>query len=390
MRKNVVVWAAVIGTLGCGGEAADPTALPPPPPVATPETPPAGETPPTGETPPGAETTPAAPVVAPTLAELTTTVPAVVPAPVPQTGGPITLTATVCTLDGPPIIGDDSFRSIGPAAWASDGSLYVLDHEARLRRYTIAPGEACVLTMDTTLGDGGRLSLGEGLGHVPESLVADAHGHVFVSSAMHGTDRITGTTVDYHCDATRGDLTVAPSGTDGFTVFGSGPIRRVTFTDAGCTVADWAATDMFESVDSVSFVDATHVLVGGHASASSSPHLARIYGVDGTPAGAAFGDTTGALSADDHFCHVHGAVSCGERLCVLDGNCRSLRVFGGSDHAIVAELDLSHLVGVTYPWFSGLSEVRDGTAYLTVIQQRGAAHPRPDIYDGFVVRVSGL
>jgi hypothetical protein len=314
----------------------------------------------------------------------------VVAAPAAQTDGPITLTPTLCTLDGPPIIGDDSFRSIGPPAWASDGSLYLLDNDARLRRYTVAPGAGCALTMDTTLGEGGRLALGEGLGHAPEGVVADAQGHVYVSSSMHGTDRITGTTVDYHCAETRGELTVSPSGAHGFSLFGSGPIKHVMFTDAGCTVEDWAATDMFESIDSVSFLDDTHVLVGGHASASGSPHLARVFGLDGRPAGAAFGDTTDSLSAPDHFCHVHGAVSCGDRVCVLDGNCRSLRVFGGSDHAIVGELDVTHLVGVTYAWFPGMTEVRDGTAYLTVIQQRGSGYPRPDVYDTFVVRVGGF
>ena len=41
---------------------------------------------------------------------------------------------------------------------------YRLDNDARLRRYTVAPGDACALTMDATLGEGGRLNLGEGLG----------------------------------------------------------------------------------------------------------------------------------------------------------------------------------------------------------------------------------
>jgi hypothetical protein len=241
--------------------------------------------------------------------------------------------------------------------------------------------------MDTTLGEGGRLNLGEGLGGAPKGIVADAQGHVYVSSSMRGTTRITGTNVDYHCE-TMGDLSVSPNGRDGFAKW-TDTVRRVSFTDTGCTVADWTPTDMFPRVDSISFLDARRVLVGGHAEASGSPHLVRIFDVEGRPSGPAFGDTTGAMNAEDHFCHVHGAVQCGDRTCVLDGNCRSIRVFDARN-AIVGKVDLMRLVGVTYPWFPGMSQVRGGVGYLTVNQQRGTTHPRPDIYDGFVVRLSGF
>ena len=321
------------------------------------------------------------------LRRLITTTTAVVPAPAQQTGGTVTVTASVCRLDGPPIIGDDSFLSIGPSAWATDGSLYLLDNEAKVRRYTVTPGADCVLTMDTTLGEGGRLTLGEGMGGAPKGIVADGQGHIYVSSSMRGTHRITGTTVDYHCE-TMGDLSVSPNGRDGFAKW-IDTVKRVTFTDTGCTVADWTPTDMFERIDSVSFLDARRILVGGHAAASSSPHLVRIFDVNGRPSGPAFGDSSDSMNAPDHFCHVHGAVACGDNLCVMDGNCRALRIFD-QRNAIIGKIDLSRLVGVDYPWFPAMTPVRNGTAYITVNQQRGASHPRPDIYDGFVVRLSGL
>ena len=367
--------------LGCG--TAETAETPVAPTAEAPVVAPTGEAP-TAETPPVAEV----PVTPPTLAELITTTTPVVPTPAPQSTGPLALTATICTLDGPPIIGDDSFRSIGPVAWSSDGALYLLDNDARLRRYTVAPGDGCSLTLDTTMGDGGRLNLGEGLGSRPEGVVADANGHVYVSSSMHGTDRITGTTVDYHCE-TMGTVSVSPNGRDGIVNWSSGPAKHITFTDSGCAVEDWNATDIFPRVDSASFIDATHVLVGGHAEDSSAPHLVRIYDISGRPQGDAFGDTTGEMNADDHFCHVHSAVACGDRTCVLDGNCRSLRVFDRS-RAVVGEINITDLVGVTYAWFPGMSSVRDHMAYLTVNQQRGSGYPRPDIYDTFVVRVSGF
>ncbi|MBK7156347.1 MAG: hypothetical protein IPH72_32015 [Sandaracinaceae bacterium] len=140
------------------------------------------------------------------------------------------MTASVCRLDGPPIIGDDSFLSIGPSAWATDGSLYLLDNEARCGA-TVTPGADCVLTMDTTLGEGGRLTLGEGMGGAPKGIVADGQGHIYVSSSMRGTHRITGTTVDYHCE-TMGDLSVSPNGRDGFAKW-IDTVKRVTFTRYG-------------------------------------------------------------------------------------------------------------------------------------------------------------
>ncbi|MBK8590414.1 MAG: hypothetical protein IPN77_15025 [Sandaracinaceae bacterium] len=86
---------------------------------------------------------------------------------------------------------------------------------------------------------------------------------------------------------------------------------------------------------------------------------------------------------------MHGAVACGDNLCVMDGICRALRIFD-QRNAIIGKIDLSRLVGVDYPWFPAMTPVRNGTAYITVNQQRGALAPTSDIYDGFVVRLSGL
>ncbi|MBK7156348.1 MAG: hypothetical protein IPH72_32020 [Sandaracinaceae bacterium] len=78
------------------------------------------------------------------------------------------------------------------------------------------------------------------------------------------------------------------------------------------------------------------------------------------------------MNAPDHFCHVHGAVACGDNLCVMDGNCRALRIFD-QRNAIIGKIDLSRLVGVDYPWFPAMTPVRNGTATITVNQQRGAS-----------------
>ena len=116
------------------------------------------------------------------------------------------------------------------------------------------------------------------------------------------------------------------------------------------------------------------ILVGGHAG-TRAPHLARVYDRNGRPQGAAFGDTTDDLNADDHFCHVHGAVLCSAGICVHDGNCRRMRVFD-AQHAVSANVQISRAIGVEYPWVAGITVVRDGVAYATANQQRGRASER--------------
>lgn len=384
VRSRVSFALASSFLLACGSEAAPaptpaaPVAAPAPAPAA-PATAPAAATP----APAAAEV----PLRDRPLPERIAATTATVPAPAPQTEGTITLTAETCTMDGPAFVGDDAFRTIGPIAWSTDGSLYVSDTEGQVRRYTVQPGDACALTMDTSFGTNGELSVGEGMGARVASIVSDARGHAYIATSMSGTTRVTGATVDFHCD-TRGELSVAPDGSVGIAMFGGSNPQLVTFTDTGCTTAPWAATELPENLDSITFLDDQRILVGGHAG-SRAPHLARVYDRAGHPSGDAFGDTTDSLNADDHFCHVHGAIECSHGLCVHDGNCRSLRIFDAQQH-VTAEISVSRTIGVSYPWVPSITVARDGVAYASASQQRGSASERTNVYDGYVFRLRGL
>ena len=261
------------------------------------------------------------------------------------------------------------------------------DSENQVRHYTVQPGAGCTLTLDTTLGVGGRLSVGEGTSSAIESIVADAHGHVYVATVMRGTTRITGNHVDYQCN-TRGELSVAPDGSVGIAIFGGRSPQLVTFTDAGCTTAAWEPAEAFEHMQTISFLDDQQILVGGQ-NGSHDPHLARIYNRAGRPQGAAFGDATDSPNADDHFCNFQNAVLCTHGLCILDANCRTMRVFSG-EHAVLGAVHLSDAAGVQYPWVPNVTNARDGMAYMTLNQQRGLSSERTGVYDGFVFRLTGL
>jgi len=384
MERKLVPWMALL-VLGaaCGSEEQSPS------PAPTPAPGPAEPAEPT----PAAEGNPQAGENAPAEAQEQTfeqraaAAPAVAPTPAAQTAGTMTVTAQVCTLDGPELVGEDSFRAVGPVAVTPDGHLYLIDAQYKVRRYTVQPGEGCALQMDTTLGEGGLLGLGEGLGRRPESITSDARGHVFVSSSMNGTWRITGTNTDYHCQETRGKLTINGQGSVGFALFGSGTPQKVSFTDTGCSVAEWTYSEPFERVDSVTFVG-NRVLLGGsdNAEGRPGPHLARFYNEAGAPQGARFGDTTDNLSAADHFCHVHGGVECRAGLCVVDGNCRKVRVFN-NNREVQGIVDLMRLLGLRYPWIAGVTPPRQGTAYVSSVQERGQG---TRVYQGLVFRVTGL
>ncbi|MFO0708807.1 MAG: hypothetical protein U0353_03160 [Sandaracinus sp.] len=321
------------------------------------------------------------------LAERIAATTATVPAPSAQTDGPVTVSAENCTLDGPPFVGGDSFSTIGPIAWSTDGSLYLADTDGKIRHYTVQPGDGCTLSMDTAFGENGLLAVGTGMGARVESIVSDEQGHVFVATSMRGTSRITAGHVDYQCD-TRGRLAVSPDGTHGLAAFGSSGPQLVTFTDTGCSTAPLTLEGAPPSIEGFGFVSNERVIVGGQADVHA-PHLVREYDLSGHPHGDAFGEAGDAMSADDHFCYVHSVVPCTHGLCFLDGNCRQLRVFD-RDHAVLGAPNLSHAAGVEYPWFPSTTVVRDGVAFVTVNQQRGRASERTGTYDGFVMRLRGL
>lgn len=303
--------------------------------------------------------------------------------PPPQTSQSVRFSVRRCSVDGPPLASASRLNVIGGITEASDGSIYLIDSDFRVRRYLAATGDECVLSMDSAFGEDGRLTIDSGVGRRPESISSDDRGHVYVSSALGGTTRLTGRHVDYSCD-TLGTVVVSPDGTTGFSNF-PGSVRQVAFTDDGCTSEDWIAYGLLPWISAISFVDATHVLVAGHRVGSSD--VLRVYSTTGTPEGEAFGEVTGSISAPDRFCHVEGMFTdAGGNLVVYDGGCRAIRVLD-RERRPVSMTPLIPLIGLSNPWFSSLASPRAGRAYLTV------SHPRdrsPETHEGHVFRVNGF
>lgn len=385
---------ATLALFGCPSGGGDTQPSPPAPPVQPATTEPAQ--PPTPTPVKAPVVNPAAPAKTPAKApekelsfeERVKASTPTVPTPAPQSAGAVKLSAELCTLDGPPIIGDSPFNTIGQIAQASDGTIYVLDnmleYKRSVRRYKVLPGPGCKLQMDTGFGVNGLLKLSEGIGRAPEGISADGRGHVFVSSSMGGSWRITGNTMDYHCAKSRGKVSIDPSGTTGIALFGSSNPQKVTYTDTGCSIEPLKLADSFERLDAVAFFG-KRLFVGGSnkVDGRAGPHQAREFDLSGKAIGAAFG--TAEFGDEEHFCHIHGFPQCSHGVCVLDGNCRDLRIWNNK-LGFIGAADLSKMIGLRYPWISGLTPAIKGTSYLSATQERGDT----DVYDGFIYRVAGM
>jgi len=298
--------------------------------------------------------------------------------------GSMALLAERCAINGPVLEARDAFDAIRAIAWVGDAAVYLLDHEGLLRRYVDVGDEACVLTVDGAFGDHGTLALGASEAERPRTLAADSQGHLYASSPLAGTHRLTGDHVDYHCD-TAGRVTVAPGGVNGFGLFGTGPARRITFDDHGCQVAEWVPVEVPSILESVSFVDDHTVLVGGQ-DGREGPHTARLYDLEGQPQGAAFGSED--ASAADRLCYTHAAFPCAAGLCVLDGNCRVM-LARRRDGTIAGRAELSVMTGLLAPWIVPPVYIEHGMTFFAAaapeVQADGTRH-----FVGQVFRLHGL
>ena len=120
--------------------------------------------------------------------------------------GAVTLTATPCTLDGPPLAFHERYLEAHSMVRAPNGDLVLLDDDNHLRRYRAKPGKGCAFAIDKTFGKGGVLDLGIGTGKdLYPSLAVDAEGTVYVSDVRREQPtRVRGAKVDKMCgDATR-------------------------------------------------------------------------------------------------------------------------------------------------------------------------------------------
>ena len=312
------------------------------------------------------------------------------PKPVPQEGGGLKLAAEKCEMEGGPLVarsGSDVMRSLRVIG----DKVYLADSDEKIRAYNITPAGPCKLTIDKTFGENGVMKLAD----KANRLAADTAGHLFSSSGVFGSTRLTGGKIDYKCDARpQGYLFVHPAGKLGIGTFANTTVAKLTFDDKGCKSEPWVFQDLGQAAkrkgpltnaQAVGFVGDT-IFMGGVIAKEVDPNEPRVVlALDA--AGKEkfrFGNIDKTFT-EDHFGWVHAIAACRPGVCVLDSNYRRI-TFWKTDGKYVGFVKLDKLFGLDYPWINELSAGKAGATYFVTGQER----QKSGVSEGTIFKVSGL
>jgi len=307
------------------------------------------------------------------------------PTPADQVLAGKTVKAVRCTVEGHEFIGDSGSTVVGRIELGTDGMLYVIDQEYKIRRFTVGgEGDACTLTLDTAFGQGGALDPG---GRVKE-LAAVAGDRIIASAGVGNSYRITKGQVDLTCSESRqGYVVGTPDGSSFIGHFVSPPLRKIAYTDTACSVEEWSFEMPLKNINQVAFVGG-NVLVGGVMSekvGNREPRIVVAFNTKGREL-FRFGSTAEGFS-DDHFGWVHAIEPCGKNICVVDSNFRRLSMWKNGG-AFLGAVSLSKLFGLDYPWITDMESAPNNTAYFSASQQRQGQGGEKNlrVYEGLIYR----
>ena len=295
--------------------------------------------------------------------------------PQPQKIGDKAVIGEVCKTNGPIMKGGRFDEGIGQIALDPDGAIYVLDNEHRLRKYLARAVEYCELILDPTFGEKGILTVATG-DEKPDSVVADTSGHLYVSDLLHvfkTTQIIDGKLAGEVCKQTF-RLHVDASGKSGTMNKQKVVIDAGKCTGEGLDTKAWDAT--YHSTDILPLGDGFAAI----GSVSSSQKIGLLSADQKVTA------TLGGDDGDQQICSIASVVPCSLGICVVDANCRGLRVWA-ADGKWVGAGKLAEMAGLVYPWPLGLA-VGKNTAYMTMTHAPKSSTGENSY--GFIVRVTGL
>jgi hypothetical protein len=287
------------------------------------------------------------------------------------------ISAEVCKLDASiPMMRHQSFdKAIRGVAAAKDGVVYVLDNESKLRKYTASKAGECELTIDKGFGQGGVLTLDADVKAADyfDTLAIDGKGDVYVSGFIAKAKKVSGGQVTELCKES-GRLVIDPKSGDAY-------LRSSKIDLADCKATP-VKLDLGKDVSSYDLFP-----VGGDVAAVFQQKVEKknVFKVG------LFGGTkqkwvVGEAEGDGSMCNVGTVVACGPGVCVVDANCRALKVVDGTGK-LQGSGKINDLLGLSYPWPRALSVGPDATFMA-------ASHSPKDSKDtnsyGLVYRVKGL
>ncbi|MBK9262374.1 MAG: hypothetical protein IPM54_21550 [Polyangiaceae bacterium] len=269
---------------------------------------------------------------------------------------------------------------------APDGGLIVLDHEGNLRRYVEVPGEGCRLALDSAFGRNGLLNIPR---RMPiEAISVVETGSILVSSDFETRRYKSGMLSRAKCSV----HSVIGRGKVGFKMDGGRIL--VVDTQGQCEEKKWPIEGWGDTEKlAISFVHpwGDDVIVGASVEGT---HYVAIHDRDGkqkVKVGKSWDDAS--AKEDERICWARDADACGDKLCVLDSNCRKLTVWDRQSGAFVGSVKMGDLVGLEYPWPVDLV-VGKSAAYLAVSHEEKATSDDPlrrkEWHVGMIFRIKGL
>jgi hypothetical protein len=293
----------------------------------------------------------------------------------PAKVGAATLSATPCTLDGPPLTFHLRFGARHDLVRAPDGDLVLLDDDNQLRRYRPKAGKGCAFTIDKTFGKGGVLDIGLGAGDkVHPHLAVDADGTVYVSNVPHQPWRVRGGKVDAMCgDKTR--VNASPRSKVLWRYQQFTPVARERGDCSEASSADLSGSFEIGAAE-VWVVDDRAVATGEDADQDT---VFVVFGADGAAASRL------ALPAERSLRAPERITRCGAAICAFAYDHLALWDDAG---ALAGTADLKALIGakgaiVEYDLAPG-----DAEAYL-LVRANDVEHS-DDLQQGAIVRIDGF
>lgn len=297
--------------------------------------------------------------------------------------------AEICKLDtGASVMQSQDFdHAIGGIAAAADGSLYVVDHEGKLRKYTVQTPSPCQLALDTKFGQGGVLALETKPEDSKEydTVSVDPKGNVYVSGGGAKAKLVTPAgQASAACDES-GRLYV--DRTTGDTYLRD---KRVKVAGGKCEPAEakesWEGWPKDSHPDVANAANGLVFLKGSIKEGKENVDKVGVHKSEGKKV-----EIVGDAKGDGDICFVADVQPCAMGYCVFDSNCRELRAWSAAGGKLEGAADVNELFGVSYSWPEGLF-VTKGVSWATFSQQ-GEKDDKADAeapHYGFVARITGL
>lgn len=282
-----------------------------------------------------------------------------------------TISAEACQIDvASPIFKHRWFdQAIRAIKILPDGKILILDHETKLRRFRSQSSERCELAIDHSFGNNGVLELPKKGKY--DTIALDSNGDIILSGFIVKPLKLSGNKIDTICDSF-GRILIDPH-----TKQATQRRKLISLRD-NCKKQP-IKLEKWPHSRKVSYLRAWK---DNYIATGSIKKLTKL----------ALHEKNGAVKmmvgdkkGDTRICNVRTVEPCKFGLCLVDSNCRAMRIWT-TDGRFVGKLSLYKLLGLTYPWVNALSVGRD-VSYMAV-SHKGLKNKKISV--GAIYRIKGL